>query len=107
MKPFLFVLFLLGCGTSTVPNDAGGNDANTSDAPADVANEAAPTCKHAGDACTPSDNCNVWSCKCANISSPEITVGACKGGTCQSGTDACTALCSSAGGVTTAMDTGC
>ncbi|HEY1957039.1 MAG TPA: hypothetical protein VGH28_15575 [Polyangiaceae bacterium] len=101
------VFFLLvACGSSSPPSDGGTVDAS-SDVVVDVASEAAPACKHAGDTCAPTDSCNTWSCKCANISNPEITVGGCQGGTCQSGADACAALCGNAGGVTSATDTGC
>lgn len=106
---FLFVMILASaCSSSSPPADAGGGDAQSGlDALADVAAEAAATCKHAGDQCSPSDACNTWSCKCANITDPELTVGSCSGGTCTSGTDACASLCANAGGVTSATDTGC
>ena len=106
---FLFSMFLLAaCSSSSPPADAGGGDAQSAaDGAADVATDSAATCKHAGDTCSPSDTCNTWSCKCANITDPELTVGSCSGGTCSSGADACASLCANAGGVTSATDTGC
>ncbi len=107
MKCEALLVVLVACGSSSPSVDAGNDAQATSDAAADVAKEAAPSCKHAGDSCTPTDTCNTWSCKCANITDPELTAGGCNGGTCQSGPDACAALCASAGGVTTATDDGC
>ena len=108
MKRAAFLFLLVACSSSSPSNDAGKGDAASGvDGAADVATESAPACKHAGDTCSPTDTCNTWSCKCANISSPELTVGGCSGGMCQSGTDACTSLCSNAGGVTSATDDGC
>jgi hypothetical protein len=110
-RAFLFLFSMLltaACSSSSPPVDGGGGDAQTgSDATPDVAKDTAASCKHAGDSCTPSDTCNTWSCKCANISSPELTVGSCSGGTCTSGNDSCASLCSNAGGVTSATDDGC
>lgn len=105
---FLFITIIAACGSSSPPADGGGGDAqSTGDSSADVATEAAPTCKHAGESCSPTDTCNTWSCKCANITNPELTVGTCTGGTCNSGNDACASLCANAGGVTSATDDGC
>lgn len=106
--PFVIVV-ALACSSSAPPADAGGGDAqNNGDVSAsDAATDGAAACKHAGDTCTPSDTCNTWSCKCANISNPELTVGSCTGGTCSSGNDACASLCANAGGVTSATDSGC
>jgi len=99
---FLFVMLLVSaCSSSSPPADAG------LDGSADVAADTTATCKHAGDPCSPSDTCNTWSCKCANITDPELTVGSCTGGSCSSGADACASLCANAGGVTSATDTGC
>jgi hypothetical protein len=113
-RPSFFFVFaaLLGaaCSSSSPPADGGGGDAqNNADGAADVVatDTAAAACKHAGDTCTPNDTCNTWSCKCANISSPELTVGSCSGGTCTSGNDSCASLCANAGGVTSATDDGC
>jgi hypothetical protein len=108
MKRAAFLFLLTACSSSSPPGDAGNGDAaNGVDGAADVAAESAPACKHAGDTCSPSDTCNTWSCKCANITNPEITVGSCTGGTCQSGAEACASLCANAGGVTSSTDDGC
>lgn len=105
---FFFSTVIAACSSSSPPADAGNDAKQTGDAvAADVAADTTPTCKHAGDTCTPSDTCNTWSCKCANITNPELTVGTCTGGTCNSGTDACASLCANAGGVTSATDDGC
>jgi hypothetical protein len=107
MKRAAFLVLSMACSSSSPPGDAGNDAASGVDGAADVATESAPACKHAGDTCSPSDSCNTWSCKCANITNPEITVGSCSGGTCQAGTDACASLCANAGGVTSATDDGC
>jgi hypothetical protein len=102
------VTLIAACSSSSPPVDGGNGDAqNTVDAVGDVAADTAPICKHAGDTCAPTDSCNTWSCKCANITNPELTVGTCSGGTCNSGSDACASLCANAGGVTSATDDGC